>query len=119
MWNMSPNYRDKEGNVYKENLLGNVEKEWDIFAQQPARDKFETEQHPSKHAEDGTPLYRRKEISSPSSSSSGMGLEALLALVLGVILFAAGFLFLAIALTPVIAPILLYNAESERKKGKN
>lgn len=63
----------------------------------------------------GETLYRRSGGSSGSSSTSGG--EALLYLILAVAMLAVGLIGIAIAATPILAPIFLTTTENARKNG--
>lgn len=125
------NMIDEDGNVYekgwggeyrpKQGLFGNEQdKDWlgrpnvsQDFLGRPEEEKDFWGN--STTSSDGKKLYRRQSTSNNdnSSSSSGGGLEILFA----ILALAVALIGVTIAATPIIAPILLFTVEKERKKG--
>jgi hypothetical protein len=87
---------DTDGNIYEKNQAGQYEKKWDMLSQDYAKGHTEREYQPSEYAWDGTPLYRRRDISS-NSPGSALSLDGIIGL------FVMGLAFWAIAIVAVLA----------------
>lgn len=108
--------RDKDGYVYDKQWHGGYEKQWSVWNQDHVRDDAERDWKPSKHTDDGTALYRQRESSGGSSSSSsgaGDAASGFIALLMLALVLSG----IALAFTPVAAPLILIMAESDRKRG--